>query len=128
MDFEFLMLRPNLIPTYFETQIWIRPFLAHRIRSYQNKPIWSVGGGWNINNESFFDVDWVDALKLRGSYGIAGNIAKDSAPYLTATYSANPNVGGTQGSVGKRPNPELSWEKTTTTNIGFDNLPVIRHY
>ncbi|MBW1654992.1 SusC/RagA family TonB-linked outer membrane protein [Flavobacterium quisquiliarum] len=99
---------------------WDRSNLWGTDSKYQNKPIWSVGGGWNINNESFFDVDWVDALKLRGSYGIAGNIAKDSAPYLTATYSANPNVGGTQGSVGKRPNPELSWEKTTTTNIGFD--------
>lgn len=99
---------------------WDRSNLWGTDSKFQNKPIWSAGAGWNINNESFFDVDWVDVLKLRGSYGIAGNIAKDSAPYLTAFYSANPNVGGTQGSVGKRPNPELSWEKTTTTNIGLD--------
>ncbi|MFD2943446.1 SusC/RagA family TonB-linked outer membrane protein [Flavobacterium notoginsengisoli] len=99
---------------------WDRSNLWGTDSKYQNKPIWSVGAGWNINNESFFDVDWVDALKLRGSYGIGGNIAKDTAPYLTAFYSANPNVGGTQGSVGRRPNPELSWEKTTTTNIGLD--------
>ncbi|WP_343592148.1 SusC/RagA family TonB-linked outer membrane protein [Flavobacterium sp.] len=99
---------------------WDRSNLWGTDSKYQNKPIWSVGAGWNINNESFFNVDWVDALKLRGSYGIGGNIAKDTAPYLTAFYSANPNVGGTQGSVGRRPNPELSWEKTTTTNIGLD--------
>ncbi|KAF2516734.1 SusC/RagA family TonB-linked outer membrane protein [Flavobacterium foetidum] len=99
---------------------WDRSNLWGTDSKYQNKPIWSVGAGWNINNESFFDVAWVDALKLRGSYGIAGNIAKDSAPYLTAFYYANSNVGGTYGSVGKRPNPELSWEKTTTTNIGLD--------
>lgn len=99
---------------------WDRSNLWGTDSKYQNKPIWSVGAGWNIRNESFFDVDWVDALKLRSSYGIAGNIAKDSAPYLTAFYYANSNVGGTYGSVGKRPNPELSWEKTTTTNIGLD--------
>lgn len=99
---------------------WDRSNLWGTDSKFQNKPIWSAGAGWNINNESFFNVEWVDILKLRGSYGIAGNIAKDTAPYLTAFYSANPNVGGTQGSVGRRPNPELSWEKTTTTNIGLD--------
>lgn len=87
---------------------------------YQNEPTWSVGGGWNINKESFFNVSWIDALKLRGSYGIGGNIAKDAAPYLTAYYNTNPNVGGAEGTVRSRPNPELSWEKTTTTNIGLD--------
>ena len=87
---------------------------------YQNKPTWSAGAGWNIDKESFFKVSWVDALKLRGSYGILGNIAKDTAPYLTAYYNSNSNVGGTQGTVRSRPNPELSWEKTTTTNIGLD--------
>ncbi|WDF64494.1 SusC/RagA family TonB-linked outer membrane protein [Flavobacterium sp. KACC 22763] len=87
---------------------------------YQNKPTWSAGAGWNIDKESFFKVSWVDALKVRASYGILGNIAKDTAPYLTAYYNSNSNVGGTQGTVRSRPNPELSWEKTTTTNIGLD--------
>ncbi|MEN2487804.1 SusC/RagA family TonB-linked outer membrane protein [Flavobacterium sp. B11] len=87
---------------------------------YQNKPTWSAGAGWNIDKESFFKVSWVDALKVRASYGILGNVAKDTAPYLTAYYNSNSNVGGTQGTVRSRPNPELSWEKTTTTNIGLD--------
>lgn len=99
---------------------WDRSNLWGTDSKYQNKPIWSAGAGWNIDKESFFDVAWVDALKLRGSYGIGGNIAKDSAPYLTAYYNSNSNVGGNQGTVNKRPNPELSWEKTTTTNIGLD--------
>ncbi|AWK04702.1 SusC/RagA family TonB-linked outer membrane protein [Flavobacterium crocinum] len=99
---------------------WDRSNLWGTDSKYQNKPIWSAGAGWNINNESFFDADWVDGLKLRASYGIGGNIAKDSAPYLTAYYNSNSNVGGNQGTVNKRPNPELSWEKTTTTNIGLD--------
>jgi TonB-linked SusC/RagA family outer membrane protein len=99
---------------------WDRSNLWGTDSKYQNKPIWSAGAAWNIDKESFFAVSWVDALKVRGSYGIAGNIAKDSAPYLTAYYNSNSNVGGNQGTVNKRPNPELSWEKTTTTNIGLD--------
>ncbi|WP_321479080.1 SusC/RagA family TonB-linked outer membrane protein [uncultured Bacteroides sp.] len=99
---------------------WDRSNLWGTNSKYQNKPIWSVGTSWNINKESFFHVSWVDMLKLRLSYGIGGNVAKDAAPYLTAYYSANSNVGGTQGTVGTRPNPELSWEKTRTVNVGFD--------
>lgn len=99
---------------------WDRSNLWGTDNKYQNKPTYSIGAGWNINKESFFEADWVNELKLRGSYGIGGNVAKDSAPYLTAYYNANSNVGGIQGTVGTRPNPELSWEKTTTTNIGLD--------
>ena len=87
---------------------------------YQKKPIWSVGGGWNVDKEQFFHVSWIDRLKLRLSYGIGGNIAKDAAPYMTANYSQNNNVGGTQGTISGRPNPDLSWEKTITTNLGID--------
>ncbi|MFV8341988.1 SusC/RagA family TonB-linked outer membrane protein [Flavobacterium sp. XS2P39] len=99
---------------------WDRSNLWGTDNKYQNKPTWSTGAAWNIDRESFFDVSWVNALKLRASYGIGGNVAKDSAPYLTAYYYANPNVGGNQGGINSRPNPELSWEKTTTTNIGLD--------
>ena len=61
-------------------------------------------------------------LKLRASYGIGGNIAKNRWPYTVAYYSTNthPGVGGMQGSISSRPNPKLRWEKTTTTNVGVD--------
>lgn len=87
---------------------------------YQDKPIWSLGAGWNIDKESFFDIEIINQLKLRASYGIGGNIAQNVSPYLTTYYGTNPNVGGISGSVSSRPNPLLSWEKTTTTNIGTD--------
>ena len=86
----------------------------------QKKPIWSVGAGWNIDKEPFFNVSWINMLKLRTSYGIGGNIAKDSAPYMTAMYSSNNHVGGISGTITSRPNPNLRWEKTTTFNLGVD--------
>ena len=99
---------------------WDRSNLWGTNSKYQNKPIWSVGASWNVNKESFFNVSWVNMLKLRLSYGIGGNIAKLNAPYMTANYSQNTTVGGLQGNINSRPNPQLSWEKTTTTNIGAD--------
>lgn len=99
---------------------WDRSNLWGTASKYQNKPIWSTGLGWNMEKESFMTLSWLDRLKWRFSYGIGGNIAKDKAPYMVAGYSTNPNVGGLQGSVYTRPNPLLSWEKTTTANIGFD--------
>jgi hypothetical protein len=99
---------------------WDRSNLWGTASKYQNKPNWSTGLGWNIDRESFMKLSQIDRLKLRMSYGTGGNIAKDKAPYMVASYSTNVNVGGLQGSISSRPNPLLSWEKTTTANIGID--------
>lgn len=99
---------------------WDRSNLWGTNSKYQNKPLWSVGAAWNISSEKFFDCKWADMLKLRLSYGIGGNIAKGSAPYLTATYFTSNLVGGLYGSISTPPNPNLRWEKTTTFNIGAD--------
>ena len=99
---------------------WDRSNLWGTNSKYQNKPIWSVGASWNLSEEEFFKPSWINRLKLRFSHGIGGNIAKDAAPYMTAYYNPNYNVGGLSGVVASRPNPQLSWEKTITTNVGVD--------
>lgn len=99
---------------------WDKTNLFSTGSKYQKKPIWSVGAAWNIDRESFINLDWLNMLKLRTSYGIGGNIAKDSAPYMTAYYGNNTHVGGITGTIGNRPNPDLRWEKTTTFNVGLD--------
>ena len=99
---------------------WDRSNLWGTSSKYQNKPIWSTGLAWNMDKEQWMRVSWIDRLKLRLSYGIAGNVAKDAAPYMTASYHNNNNVGGQYGSISSRPNPDLRWEKTTTTDFGVD--------
>ncbi len=37
---------------------------------------------------------------------------------MIAYYSNNNQVGGIQGTISSRPNPNLRWEKTTTLNVG----------
>ncbi|QDW27928.1 SusC/RagA family TonB-linked outer membrane protein [Pedobacter sp. KBS0701] len=99
---------------------WDKSNLWGTSSKYQNTPIWSFGAGWNIDKESFFNADWVDRLKLRASHGIGGNVYTNSAPFTTFNFNPNYNVGGLQAIIGSRPNPLLSWEKTTTTNAGLD--------
>lgn len=99
---------------------WDRSNLWGTSSKFQNKPLWSVGGSWNIDKESFFQSDVINMLKLRASYGIGGNIARGTAPYLIARYYAGSIVPGTSGRVESLPNSNIRWEKTSTTNIGLD--------
>ena len=100
---------------------WDKTNLFSTGSKYQKRPIWSVGASWNIDREEFMQgADWVNMLKLRFSYGIGGNIAKNSAPYMTAYFGNNQHVGGISGTIQSRPNPNLRWEKTATTNVGVD--------
>ncbi len=89
---------------------------------YRWKPIWSAGAGWNVSNEEFMkDVNWLDYLKARLTYGINGNSDLTSSPYATASYRNDQlytNLIYTN--ITAFPNPKLRWEKVTTTNLGFD--------
>lgn len=88
---------------------------------FRGRPLWSVGAGWNMQNESFMkDVHWVDALKLRVSYGLTGNIAQDFSSYLTATVGVNEINGVRVATLNTPPNDQLRWEKTASLNIGAD--------
>ena len=89
---------------------------------YQNRPLWSVGAAWNMQEEDFLQkVQWLNRLKLRATYGIAGNIARDASPYLVASYTWLNNVtGNAYGEVSSPPNASLRWEKVRTTNMGVN--------
>lgn len=80
----------------------------------------SFAVGWVPTEESFFNVDWISNLKLRGSYGITGNqsgINNFQAQGLWggASYTDSPGTTPEQLS-----NPNLKWETTTQLDIGFD--------
>ena len=100
---------------------WDRTNLYASGSKYQKNPIWSVGAGWRLDREEFLrDVQWINMLKLRASYGIGGNISKLQAPYLSLWFNTNNNFNTTTCWVKNRPNPSLRWEKTTTLNLGAE--------
>lgn len=85
----------------------------------------SAAVAWRISGEEFLqDVDWLNNLKLRFSFGQSGNDNVD--PYQTegATSAVNYyNFGetGVQGYLpGNMRNPDLGWERTTEYNVGLD--------
>ena len=70
------------------------------------------------------NLNFLDNLKLRASYGEMGNDAVEAFQYLTAyEYGNNYVLGGTdvigliQSGV---PNPNITWEVAKTTNIGLE--------
>lgn len=81
----------------------------------------SVAARWNISNEDFMDdIDFIDNLKLRASYGTAGN--QDAIPdYAYATRYGQVTYDGTSGlAPGGLGNPDLTWEQSNQFNIGLD--------
>ncbi len=91
----------------------------------------SVSAGWRITQETFMEItrSWLNDLKIRGAYGVNGNdiIANDAfyAKYYTdpdrAAYAINGGNTLWPGALRSRStNPDLTWEKTYQTNVGFD--------
>ncbi len=80
--------------------------------------------GWRISQEKFFDVDWVDDLKIRANYGSLGNSNIGNWDYV-ATLNSGPRAGtGETVAIGttqsRLVNTDLVWEKKTTLNVGLD--------
>lgn len=98
----------------------------------------SVALAWKLKEENFLkNVNWLSALKIRGSWGKAGN---DNIPgYL---FNSNVYTGGYGGgdpyivypmgidnsltsavygaTVNAIPSPTIQWEETTTKGVGLD--------
>ncbi len=91
------------------------------------KPLWSVGAGWHISDESFYHVDWLSNLRLRASFGFSGNVDLSRTALPIAYYNSS---GGSStlpfpyAYINTLNNPELRWEKVRQLNIGIDFLAI----
>jgi len=91
-------------------------------KKFRGRPLWSAGLSWNASNEEFMKrVTWVDYLKVRGTYGITGNINLNATSFLTANSTlTNAATNLPVSVVTSAANPFLTWEETATTNLGID--------
>ncbi|MFT3740222.1 MAG: TonB-dependent receptor [Breznakibacter sp.] len=92
----------------------------------------SVSAGWTLSNESFMEAtkEWLDFLKIRGSWGQVGNQNINAYQYLAPVTSSNVNYNfGTSGGqaawvTGAYPsrlaNANLQWETSEQINLGID--------
>jgi TonB-linked SusC/RagA family outer membrane protein len=102
----------------------------------------SVSAGWRISSEQFFqnlNIVQINDLKFRGGWGELGNKETTQGFAYLSTISGTPdyalgsglgNAYGTQVggiSLPNYPNFELSWERVSTTNVGFDAVLFNNH-
>lgn len=90
--------------------------------AYRYLPLWSVSGKWHIDQEPFLkSANFIDALSIRGSYGLRGNIVEESSPQIISTALApNQYTFLLEQQIIQAANPELKWETTETINLGVD--------
>ncbi len=80
----------------------------------------SLGLGWNIHREDFFNSEIFNQLKLRVSYGSVGNTPSSLYPYQ-GTYRVNTQYSGIPGAIlNQYGNSDLGWEKSYEANIAVD--------
>ncbi|MCH5328106.1 MAG: SusC/RagA family TonB-linked outer membrane protein [Coprobacter sp.] len=93
-------------------------------KKYRYLPLYSVSGLWRISSESFMqDIDWLNNLAIRASYGLQGNIDKNTSPKILGQYvntSILPGQTETAIYISSPPNDKLRWEKTHSANAGID--------
>lgn len=94
-------------------------------KKYRYLPLYSVSWLWRVTEEPWMKAteDWLDNLDIRASYGIQGNIDKNTSPYLIGTIDKTTILPGNSEyiiSAETAPNPDLKWEKTRNVNVGLD--------
>jgi len=97
----------------------------------------SASAAWRVSSENFMkDLEWIDDLKIRGGWGKVGNESglknysylqsyiinrldwfDKSGLYKDAVPAMEPD---------KMRNPDLTWETTTQSSVGFD-LTVLKN-
>lgn len=88
----------------------------------------AVSAGWIISNEKFWNVDFINLLKIRGSWGKVGNDQIGQRFLYLSYYNKNTNTywfgnsqqaysGYDEGQIGDE---NVTWETATKKNIGLD--------
>jgi TonB-linked SusC/RagA family outer membrane protein len=85
-------------------------------------PFWSVGAGWNIHKENFWNSKLFDELKIRYNYGVTGN--QEFSAYQAMTfYNYNTDLlyNNTIPAILRGyGNPDLKWQEQYSHNMGLD--------
>ena len=121
---------------------YLASFTARRDGSYafgvDNKFANFLSGslGWVVSKEDFFKSNFINFLKIRGSYGSVGSdnnidprkvLVTIQTDYLASLYGSGNSIGYTFGNVffpgstiASAANTALRWEKQIQSNAGFE--------
>jgi TonB-linked SusC/RagA family outer membrane protein len=93
-------------------------------KSSQNRPIWSIGGRYDLSKENFMiQNNWIDQLALRATYGLTGNAPSPgtaASKDIIASSSGSTSFPNGTYRILTAANRSLTWESTRTVNLGVD--------
>ena len=81
---------------------------------------WSAGAGWLINKERWFNVSWINMLKVKASIGSQGNDGIGSFLYTDRYSIVNDGAGNVSLNWTGYGNKDITWETNTNVNVGVD--------
>lgn len=83
-------------------------------------PLYSFGASWDITKENFFNVNFINHLKLRATTGTNGNIDKKTSKELIAKTGSSSYTQESTLIIEYPKNDKLRWETTRIQNVGLD--------
>ncbi|MDE6347932.1 MAG: TonB-dependent receptor, partial [Bacteroides sp.] len=82
---------------------------------------WAIGGGWSVHKEKFMEnLNFVNELKPRFSYGVAGNLPSGAYEWTTKFDITKEYANEIAFYSNYAGNPYLSWEETNCFDFGLD--------
>jgi len=85
-------------------------------------PIYAFSGRWNMKDDVARNTSWISDLALKASWGWQGNMLPGQSPYMIIrqNLSTDPYYNSTSANIVNFPNPDLRWERTSSSNIAVD--------
>lgn len=112
------------LKNYFSLNFNIRNDGSNQFGQYENakfNPVWSVSGRANLQEYGVLnDVNWLNLLAVRASYGYRGSVPSATPYLIISTPKTNSTTGELSAPIRDYPNANLKWEKTSTWNLGID--------
>ncbi len=109
---------------YFLSLSWRRDASSKFHPDNNTGDFYSASAAWTLSNEDFFNVSWVDNLKLRGSIGQVGSDDLSGYYLWQSFYNFGPAYNnGTEAGLRMSTtagNQQLVWETTTSSDIAVE--------
>ena len=106
---------------YFFSASWRRDGSSKLSPETRWGNFWSVAGSWDLSKEAFLrDVETVNQLRFRASYGVNGTLPTNNYGYMNLMSYRNAYMGNPGGTITSPVNNSLTWETNKTANAGLD--------
>ena len=117
----FSRLNYSLKDTYFGNIAYRRDASSRFSPDNRWGDFWSASGAWILSNETFLNANWIDLLKVKGSFGQQGNDDIGNLyAWLDQFIMSGANSVFSDGTLSYKGNPDLTWETSTSYNIGVE--------